>query len=79
VGEPLTIEALLEGGLDVFLHPAAARQRALTMLPELVATRLMRPVDAATREQWAAWLTTKIWPAVRRERGERWCTASAGT
>lgn len=72
MGEPLTIEALLEGGLGVFLHPAAARQRALTMLPELVATRLMRPVDAATREQWTARLTTEIWPAVRRERGERW-------
>lgn len=72
MAEPLTIEALLEGGLDSYLHPAAARQRALKRLPELVATRLIRPVDAATREQWTARLTTEIWPAVRKERGERW-------
>lgn len=72
MSEPLTLDAVLEGGLDRFLHPAAARRDALAVLPDLVATCLMRRVDAATRARWAARLTTEIWTSVRRERGERW-------
>lgn len=68
----LTIEAVLEGGLDALLNPAAARRRALVQLPEIVARSLLGQMAPATREGLAARLTNELWPAVRSERGERW-------
>ena len=72
MGDPLTIEAVLDGGLDALLNPAAARRKAGIRLPELVAERLDGGVEQATRSEWADRLVTEIWPAVREERGRRW-------
>lgn len=70
--DALTIEAVLKRGLDGLLNPAPARRKAAAQLPEIVARSLRGQMDGATRAQLAERLTTEIWPAVRKERGERW-------
>jgi hypothetical protein len=67
VVERLSPDALLEEGVDKLLNPASTRRRAGRLLPELVAERLSKPVDAGDRLRWAARFVHHEWPRLLAE------------
>lgn len=70
--DTLTIETVLERGLDALLNPAAARLKAAELLPEIVARGLRQQMTLETRARLSARLTNDEWPSVQKQRGERW-------
>lgn len=72
MGDSLTIEAVLDGGLDALLNPAAARRKAGQWFPGHIVERLLDGASREARVNWARKLAADIWPALREERGDRW-------
>jgi hypothetical protein len=70
--EGLSFEALLHGEFEHLLHPAVNRRRIARQVPQLIADRLVRPVERDLRAQWAARFVQGLWPALQAERGHRW-------
>lgn len=70
--EGLSFESLLHGEFEQLLHPAGSRRRVARQVPQLVAERLIRPVEQELRARWAARFVQELWPALQAERGHKW-------
>lgn len=70
--EDLSFEFLLHGEFEDLLNPAETRRKVARRVPQVVAERLVGPVEREQREAWCTRFIRKLWPALQFERGTRW-------